>query len=433
LKDPFLPFARSGMRPGLLRIRRLLAHLGHPERSFKSVLVTGSNGKGTTCAVLAACLQGFGFDTGLFTSPHLVSVRERFRINGVCATQAAMNEFLRRHGALCRRVGATYFETTTAFALWWFRERGVHWVVLEIGLGGRHDACNAVDPELSIVTSIALEHTQWLGSTQARIAAEKAWVARPGRPTLTGPLGRSAERSLRRTVAARGGHVLCFGHEIRVSRVKSSAGGSVLRLRVHDQQLDLSVRIVGAKAVINTALAAAAAMHIRHSGAAATWPRGWQEALRRSVRQARWPARLDRVRTQPFVIADVAHNEAAVAALVADWRRLWPRRRPVLLVGLLDDKPVRRIGALLSRLSSVAVVTRPDSERAVEPEQVAAAWRHNFERLVVATAPRRALERALELAGPTGSLLVTGSHYVVGPVLAALGADPTEPLSGRQV
>ena len=412
------------MRPGLSRIRRILALLDHPEKDFRSILVTGSNGKGTTCAVLASCLHGFGWNTGLFTSPHLVSVRERFRVNGECASRAAMHEFLRRHGADCRRLGATYFETTRAFALWWFRRREVEWAVLEIGLGGRYDACNAVDPSLSIVTSIALEHTQWLGRTQAQIAAEKGCVARRDAPTLSGSLGKSAERSLYRTVKARGGYTLRLGHDILVSHAQSRARGGSLTLQCFGETLDLDVRIPGRKALDNAALAAAAAMHACRVMHPKRWPAGWKHTLRTGVRRARWPARFEQVQAAPQIVVDVAHNAASVAALVTDWQAFWPKRRPVLLAGMLDDKPARVIGRLFSKIASVAVITRPQSSRAIEPGELVRQWRRHFQRVEAVPGPRAALRRALELAGKHGALLVAGSHYVVGPILAGLGVDP---------
>ena len=420
LNDPFLPFVKSGMRPGLSRIRRLLDRMDHPERSFESVLVTGSNGKGTTCAVLASSLEHLGWTTGLFTSPHLISVRERFRVNGRVAPQAAMHRFLKLHGGACHRLGATYFETTTAFALWWFRERKVEWAVLEIGLGGRLDACNAVDPKLSIVTSVSLEHTAYLGPTQTHIAAEKGGVARRHTPTFVGPLGSSAMRSLSRAVRAREGVLVCTGKDLRVSRVQSKLQGSRFTLHALGRQVDLHVPFAGGRAVVNAALAASAAVYIcstDHSGRDLT---RWKRGLKRGVRAAHLSARLERVRVTPPIFVDVAHNEASVASLVDDWRRLWPGRKPVLLTGLLDDKPAKKIGRLLARVSDTAVLTRPDSPRAVAPLELARTWRGLFRRVDVVEPPGRALVRARELAGKQ-PLLVTGSHFVVGPVLAKLG------------
>jgi dihydrofolate synthase/folylpolyglutamate synthase len=415
------------MRPGLSRIRRLLDLLDHPEQGFRSVLVAGSNGKGTTCAVLASCLQSLGWKTGLFTSPHLVSVRERFRVDGRCASVAAMRQFLVLHGAACHRLEATYFETTTAFALWWFRRKGVEWAVLEIGLGGRLDACNAVDPALSIVTSISLEHTEWLGSTEADIAREKGGVARTGRVTLSGRLTRAAERSLRATVRACGGHLVCAGRQIKTDDLIPSGSGHSFRMHYLGERLALCTGLRGSHAVVNASLAVAAAMHACRDSCGGRLPRGWKRALQRGVCKARWPARLEVISGRPTAVFDVAHNEAAMQALVADWRRLWPKRQPVILVGLLRDKPARAIGALLARLSSRMVITRPDSPRALAPRQLADTWRDEVQSMQLEPTLPKAWDAAVKLAGKRGCVLVTGSHFVVGPILTHLRRSPCGP------
>jgi len=335
-----------------------------------------------------------------------------------------MRRFLRLHGATCRRLGATYFETTTAFALWWFEQSGVERAVLEIGLGGRHDACNAVDSELSVVTSIALEHTQWLGHTQAQIAAEKGCVARPGKPTLVGPMTREAERALRNTITALGGTMVRVGHEIRLQEQECSGRGSRFGVTCLGQSVALSTRLLGRKAALNAGLAASAALHLVRAETRADRFRGWKGSLQRGVWAARWPARLQVISGGPTLVLDVAHNAAAVASLVEDWQNLWPRRRPVILAGLLDDKPAGAIGSLFSKIASRVVVTRPDSERAFDPELLALTWQPDFEHVEVVLNPGKAWQRASKLAGKQGCILVTGSHFVVGPVMRHLGLDP---------
>jgi dihydrofolate synthase/folylpolyglutamate synthase len=391
--------------------------MGRPDRTFKSVLVTGSNGKGTTSAVLTCCLEELGWKTGLFTSPHLVSVRERFRVKGKCAPPEACAQFLRQFGARSRELGATYFEVTTAFALWWFAQQEVDWAVLEIGLGGRWDACNAVDPVLSIVTSVSLEHTGYLGRTQGAIATEKARVARAGRPLLAGPLGVSAQRALRSTVRELGGHLLRTGHDIRFSKPRLTLGGSRFTVRCGSASMNLQTRMLGSNAAQNSGLAAAAAWHIarEHTALAESECR---KAIARGVSRARFRGRLDVLGSRPLLVVDVAHNAAAVATLVADWRTLWPRKRPVIVAGLLEDKPDSRIGALLSEIALGAVITRADSPRAIPPEALAESWRRHFENVEVWPRMADAWKRAQQLAGSSGCVLVTGSHFVVGPFLA---------------
>jgi dihydrofolate synthase/folylpolyglutamate synthase len=424
MTDPFLRFVRSGIRPGLARIRKLLVALDHPERSFKTILVAGSNGKGSTAAYLSSILQLAGYRTGLFTSPHLMSVSERFRVDGVLADASDLRRFLRLHGSACRRVGATYFEATTACALWWFASERVEWAILEIGLGGRWDACNAVDPELSVITSIAREHTDYLGPTLAHVAREKAQVARPGRPVVVGSLAISAGRALRaelRRIGARP-HTLHQDFDIRNARFTPSQGQGTLVDR--RGQVRFRTGLLGENAVANAALAAESVRVLAAEGAVSKSRTDLDRAVRAGVAATRWPGRLQIVRRHPLVIADVAHNQAAFEKLVSDWQNLWPRQRPHIVGGLLGGKPATAIGRLLSRIAGSLTVVAPESPRAIPPNQLADTWRRSFPGVQVAASLDAALQTAMAAAGRRGSVLVCGSHYLVGPALESLSRLP---------
>ncbi|HHO57676.1 MAG TPA: bifunctional folylpolyglutamate synthase/dihydrofolate synthase, partial [Oceanithermus profundus] len=184
--------ARRGMTPGLERIRALLARLDHPERAFRVVLVGGTNGKGSTARALARVLQAAGERVGLFTSPHLLDVRERIEVDGAAIAPEALDDLLVRLAPHLEASGASYFEALAAAALVYFAGQNVTTAVLEVGLGGRFDAVNAVEPALSIVTNVDLDHTDWLGPTLAHVAREKAGILRPDRPALTAATGAGA-------------------------------------------------------------------------------------------------------------------------------------------------------------------------------------------------------------------------------------------------
>jgi dihydrofolate synthase/folylpolyglutamate synthase len=417
--DPFLYLARTGIRPGLERIRTLLGAMGHPERSFRSVLVAGSNGKGTTAAALEAMLRAAGCRTGLFTSPHLVSVTERFRIDGRPVSPAELHRFLSRHRHDLRRSGATYFEATTACALWLFARRQVDWAILEIGLGGRWDACNAVDPELAVVTSISLEHTEYLGRTEAAIAREKAQVARRGKPVVVGRVSPPARCALAREFDRIGAPAYWLGRDFDVTDPGPIAGGSEGTLIAQGRRLRLRSGVRGERALDNVALAACGMATL-----AGHFPGFSHTEMRRAMlagaARVRWPARLEVIRQRPLVVLDVAHNEAAFAALVQDWARYWPGVKPVVVLGLLCDKPAARIARIVSRLTDLVVVTTPDSPRAVPASELADSWRSSFRSIHVRKGVTAAVEHALELAGSNGAVLITGSHFVVGPARASL-------------
>jgi len=409
--DPFIHLMKAGVKPGLTRICKLLKALGEPQQQFRSILVGGSNGKGTTCAVLESILRASGYRTGLFTSPHLISVRERFRIDGKAASLSALKQFIREYDDLLRKTGATYFEATTACAIWLFAQRKVDWAVLEIGLGGRWDACNAVDPELAVITSISKEHTEYLGNTLGEIATEKAQIARRQRPVIVGEVGTEARRRLASEFRRLRAVPVWFNRDFRVSEANLSATGGRFQLSSPDHSYRLRTRLLGTSAVGSTALAAVAAEQLGVPMA----------AIRSGVASAQFAGRLQVVGRNPLVVADVAHNRAAMYRLVRDWQIIWPGRRPVVVVGLLGDKPVMAVGRALAEMAEVIISTRPESHRARDPQDLARSWRSLDCPIAVIPDIAAAVRSAGELAGKRGSVLVCGSHFVVGPALRALG------------
>jgi len=417
--DPFLPLARSGIRPGLSRIRRLLNHMGNPQRRMRTVLVAGSNGKGTTAAMLEAMLRAAGFHTGLFTSPHLVSVTERFRINGARVKQDELQHFMRRFEPAIRRTGATYFEATTACAIWLFARHGVQWAVLEIGLGGRWDACNATDPEVSIITSISREHTDYLGTTEVAIAREKAQVARSGKPVIVGRVSSAVRSALGAEFRKLKAVPYWVGREFDVVDARYHRAGVSGALTGDGKRLHLTSAIRGKNALDNAALAACAlaavAGVVRSHSAAAV-----RKAIVAGARAVRWPGRLEVACKRPLVVLDVAHNPASFEALALDWRRHWPGVRPIVVVGLLADKNPRPIGRALAEIAKSILLTTPESPRAASPSELARLWQQRHTGISIIPEVGEAVRSAVKAAGPKGAVLIAGSHFVVGPARQVL-------------
>lgn len=414
--DPFQRYVRSGIKPGLRRIRLLLKGMDNPERKFLSVVVAGSNGKGTTAASLHAILMAANLRAGLFTSPHLVTVCERFRIDHMQCSARALIDFERRFRTLCLDVGATYFEVTTACALWLFAKEKVDWAVLEIGLGGRWDACNVVNPELSIITSISKEHTEYLGTTLAKIAREKAQVARPERPSVVGRLPRAAERAMRSELGKIGALPCWLGSDFNIDAVRLSPTGTRATLSDGKGTLNIRTSLLGQNAILNSGLAATsfrllcARGRVRMQGSISA-------AIQKGIRSVDWPARLQVVQSRPLTVLDVAHNESAILELVADWKRIWPGRKPWVVIGLLEGKLSPRIGKSLSDLTRNLVVTRPGSPRALDAVRLQRCFEPYFDDVRIETDVKRALKSAQKSAGARGAVLVCGSHYLVGTVL----------------
>ncbi len=430
---------RFGIRTGLETMRELLRRLGSPERELSTVLVGGTNGKGSVARVLAACLQATGAVTGLFTSPHLQRVGERARVNGVAAADREMDELVAAVRPAATALEATFFEVITAASLLRFAAAGADVAVLEVGLGGRLDATNVVAPDLTIVTGVALDHTAILGETVAEIAAEKAGIVRRAVPLVTGAKG-EALSVLRARAEALAAPLHVLGRDFRVDVRKSGWDGLELTLewdegRIPPQAvgpgasgtLRLTSPLVGAHQAGNVAMAAYGALLL------GVEPRVVTEV----VAATSWPGRLERREHEGRqVVLDGAHNEQAAAALASALREL-EGQVAVLVLGMSADKD---IGAVLAALAGVAehvLFTRAErSPRSAAPQALLDAWRAGGHAEAAetngadATAledPATALARALELCPPGGTIAVAGSLFLVAEVQDLLDGERGEP------
>ena len=393
---------RRGVRPGLGRMRELLARLGHPERAFRVVLVGGSNGKGSTARALAAILGAAGMRTGLLTSPHLVRFNERVEVGGRPIADAEVAELEARLAPHLEAVGATYFEAVTALALVHFAERGVELAVLEVGLGGRLDAVNATEPELSIVTQLSLEHTDWLGPTLAHIAREKAGILRPGRPALSAATGAAAE--LLAAEARKTGAPLAFVRPWGVEPAGYGVDFSLERDRYHGA-------LMGRHQAENLALAARAAELL---GADA-------RAVRSGLAAARHPGRLD-YRAAARLLYDGAHNPAGAAVLARALDDYFPASPKALVFAASRDKDVAAMARRLAPRFRRVWLTAFPGPRARPPEELAP----HFPGGVVEPDPARALAAARADRPPGGLVVVAGSLYLIGTLMRLEAGLPPE-------
>lgn len=418
--DWLFALQRFGMHPGLGRMRGLLELVGSPDAALRCVLVAGTNGKGSVARALAACLSASGERTALYTSPHLQHVGERVQVDGLPSTEAQLEAAVARVRSAAEAVGATFFEVLTAAALVRFAEAGARWAVLEVGMGGRLDATNAVEPELSCVTTVALDHTAVLGETVEAIAAEKAGVLRAGVPAVSGVLGAPggviAERAARL-----GAPLAVYGREFWGEAASLSWEGTAFTWRRADGGDGDGMRVVsplvGRHQVANLALALEAARAVGVAAAVATG----------AVASAGWPGRLE-----PFeregrrVVLDGAHNPAAAAALAEAVREL-EGEVAVLVFGASADKDVRGVLAELAPLARTVVLTHAvRSPRAMDPAAIAAELPPGVSAPLVAADPERALELALASAGPGETVLVAGSLFLVGEARDVIVGGPVE-------
>lgn len=422
--DRLAPF---GMRLGLERMHALLAELGHPEAKLAIVLVAGTNGKGTVSALLDSFARAARYRSGLYTSPHLETVEERVRVDGVAIDGAVLGGHLSRVLAAAERVldePPTYFEALTLCALLEFAARKVDLAILEVGLGGRLDATNAVSPELSVVTSIALDHTEHLGNDLAAIAREKAGIFRPGVPVVVGARSPEALAELRVEAARRGASLLEAPEELRleaVQRHRPFASGAKRGQRVWLRPASggglevYELPLLGRHQADNLATAVVAARRLRELG----WERLTPRALERGAAAVRWPGRLEEI-TLPRgerLLLDGAHNAEGAAALADHLATAGLPFR--LLFGVLADKDAAAMLASLGARAQSIVLTTVGVPRGRPAEELAALVPKG-RTLTIEPDPERALARGLEKLGSETVLVVAGSLYLVGQLRAAL-------------
>ncbi|HTR35077.1 MAG TPA: folylpolyglutamate synthase/dihydrofolate synthase family protein [Bryobacteraceae bacterium] len=384
---------------GLERITRLLDALGNPQNTFRSVHVAGTNGKGSTCAMIEAGLRAAGVRTALYISPHLVEPTERIQVGGQpVSRQRFADAFQQVHEGAESLLAAgeidfhpTYFETVTAMAFLVFAQEHVDTAVLEVGLGGRLDATNVVHPALCVITRIDYDHQIFLGNTLAQIAGEKAGILKPGVPAVFSEQAPEAEAVLRTQVKG----PYTFTRDCPISNLVIDARGS--RFSLGD--LNVICPLAGEHQVEN---ARTAAIALERLGVP---PDG--------IASARWPGRLERVSEAPEIILDGAHNPGGVAALVRYIRRFYASRRIWIVYGALRDKAIAEMTPQLFPLAQRIILTAPANSRALAPKDIPAPG------ATITHSVGEALA-LLHQADPADAIFITGSLFVVGEARALL-------------
>jgi dihydrofolate synthase/folylpolyglutamate synthase len=400
---------------GLDRMSALLEALGEPHRAGAFVHVAGTNGKGSVCAMLESALRAGQVRTGLYTSPHLAEPVERIRIAGEPVSREDFTgAFARVHQAAERLMaeGAleahpTYFETVTAMAFLLFRERDVETTVLEVGLGGRLDATNVVEPRLCVVTPVDFDHEAFLGRGLESIAAEKAGILKPGVPAVFSVQRPKADGVLTRRAAELGVEPLRTS-QWRVSELEMTAYRSEFLAEGPQRRIRIECPLAGEHQVENalTALTALDALSLE------------DEAIREGLRRTVWPGRLERVAEKPDIILDGAHNPSGARALAHYVERFFAGRRVWLIYGAMRDKAVAEMAGVLFPLAHEVIATAPAQARAVRPEVIRGLADHP--RLRTAATVAEAIEMARREAGPEDAIFVSGSLFVVAEARAGL-------------
>jgi len=432
----------------LAHMRVLLEALNHPERRFPGILIAGTNGKGSTAATLSAILEASGLTTGLYTSPHLLRINERIRINGA---QISDDDFASYHDLVERAAGRlvsegqlpwhpSFFEMLTAIAFEYFAQNKVDIAVLEVGMGGRLDATNVVEPLISVITDISLDHQKFLGDTVTEIANEKAGIIRSGGVVVTLPQHPEANDVIGNRIlelGARGisavpyvppvspGSADHFGHDGLCSRYP---------MEVMGKEIMVETPLIGRHQFRNVALAIAAAAELAaipliERSAREKWGSRYPitpESIEHGVRQTNWPGRFQVLPAHgdlPEIIFDVAHNPAGAWALRSTLSARCEDRRLVFVFGAMRDKAVGEMAEILFPLAHAVIATRADNPRSATVDEIRQAAVRASADIQDAPDVATALNRARAVAGREGVVVVTGSIYIVGEAMRALGVD----------
>lgn len=401
-----------GLRLGLENTRELTALIGHPQTQLRFIHVAGTNGKGSTCAMLESIYRAAGLRVGLFTSPHLVKFGERIQVNRTLLGEADIIRYVEKLRVLLSELPAdaqpTFFEAVTVMALLHFAEQKCDLVIWETGLGGRLDATNIVTPLASVITNIGLDHQKWLGDTLAKIAAEKAGIIKPKVPVITGTTSSEA---------------------LAVIEAEAKAQHSPLTVvpantSQHELLNGINLPLQGLHQRHNAALALAVVATLQSVIPVSI------EAQRRGLETVYWPGRMQRIqRGDQTLILDGAHNEDGIRALANSLPSLFPNQKPTLIVGMLQDKEFTRMSGLLAPLASRILTAPVDSERTASANDLADACRTANPTTEISACQN--LAQALDKAKADPYVVITGSLYFVGEALELLGAKLTDTPSER--
>jgi dihydrofolate synthase/folylpolyglutamate synthase len=398
-------------------MEQLLARMGSPHKRLRVVHVGGTNGKGSTVAMISSMLEAAGYKVGMFTKPHLTNFTERISVNGVQISEAKVIAMINGMLPAVEAVAAshqhpTFFELTAALMLKYFADEKVDFAVVEVGMGGRLDATNVVDALVCVITNISFEHTAVLGDTIEKIAAEKAGIIKEGGVLATTSDDERALGVFRDVCAAKHARMFVAGKDIVFEKTKSGMDGQTFDVRAsYGRSFEaLHTPLLGEYQITNAAAAIGAIEALKLRGIEIP-----ESAIREGLAKVKWPGRLEIMQTKPYVVIDGAKDVLATQTLAAEVPKIFSYDKLVLVVSISRDK---RIGEMMRDLLAIAdyvVATRHKVKgRAVEPEQLAAFARNAGKDAIVVYDSKDAVKQAMELAGADGLVLVTGSIFVVG-------------------
>jgi dihydrofolate synthase/folylpolyglutamate synthase len=405
----------------LRRMDMLLASLGNPQQAATAVHIAGTKGKGSTVAMIASVLSASGRRTAMFTSPHLHTIRERIRIDGQMIAEVELASLVDRLKPEVERINhraqfglLTTFEILTALAFLYFQEKAVDYQVLEVGLGGRLDATNVVKPEVCVITTIGFDHTEVLGNTLSKIAAEKAGIIKPGCLAVSSPQPTPASRVISQTCRKMRVPLIRVGHEVTWSKERADLSGQYFSVNGQAGRYQLWIPLLGDHQLENAATAVAALEALASRGTEVS-----PESLKQGLAQVRWPARFQILGRQPFLIVDGAHNSDSARRLRQSVELYFPQHQVILVLGTSNDKDIKAIVAELAPLCQQVMVTRARHPRAADTKLLADQFAQYGLKAKTTENVAQALLRAKQLATDNDLILVTGSLFIAAEAIEA--------------
>lgn len=402
------------------RMQRILRELGNPHLKLKTIHIAGTKGKGSTAAIISSILNAAGYRVGLYTSPHLISPRERIKIGSRFITPDEFASCLWQIRSVLERISSgdtftpTFFEVYTSMGFLYFFQKRIDIAVVEVGLGGRLDATNVIHPLVGIITPISIDHTQQLGDDILSIAREKAGIIKPGSKIITSLQDSCVLRLIEKICQQRGATLYKIGKDVKINLIKATPRYQRFDVKgIHRSYSNLFLPLPGEHQLWNAACAILAVELIREDGFKVT-----KGSIEKGLRKVDWPGRIQLIPGRPLLILDCAHNGASAQVLAKYLREFYSRKKLILVLAILKNKDVKSIGEALCPLAERVIITQVKSPRALPSEEIYPKIKMNCRTSpLVEKEVGNALERAKIMAGKSGVVVVAGSVYLVGEVL----------------
>ena len=419
---------KHGIKLGLSNTEKLMEILGNPHESFHSVHIAGTNGKGSTATAIASILKESGFNVGLFTSPHLVSFTERIRINGQRISEDDVIDiaFEVRRSISGKDLNPTFFEFVTAMAFYYFAQNNVDWAVVETGMGGRLDATNVIHPQITLITNISLDHSEFLGSSISDITFEKAGIIKPRVPVITASEVPEVISQLSGIADNSGADTHIYSRDFKGTLLEIDDKKITMDYSGYSTHRNLAVPVSGHYQLYNICMAIRACEILRKNGVPIS-----DGSVRNGLRNLKLEGRLERVSDSPPIFIDGAHNPEASGSLADCVRKLFPDKNIFIIAGIMGDKDIRDILAPLLNIADSIVLTKPGYDRSASPEKLRVLARDIINTgtsgspsLIESTSTvAEALDLAKSRCDENSIILVTGSFYTIGETKEILGSS----------